>query len=173
MTVKAYSRTYSLEYIDNMRLEELSKIVQKIDLEELSLILQSYICEPCFMTLSQQQISHLSQWWTTKTDEYLYINIVDLIHSTKYNEDCWYIVCTDNYFHCYFIFTMKTKEEADYKVVEFIHWVKNQTEFRLKCVWIDNEMKFGEKALTKWLEKNGIDYGLIILYASQQNSVAE
>ena len=108
-----------------------------------------------------------------KVSEYFYINIVSLIHSTEYNEDCWYIVCTDDYFHCCVIFTMKTKKKADYKVVEFICWIKNQTEFRLKWAWIDNEMEFGEKALTKWLKKNDIDYELTILYTPQQNSVAE
>ena len=125
------------------------------------------------MTLSQQQIFCLSQWWTTKIDEYLYINVVDLIHSIRYNEDHWYIVYTDNYFCCCFIFTIKTKKKADYKVVEFICWVKNQMEFRLKWVQIDNETEFGEKALTKWLKKNDIDYNSAVLYAPQQNSVAE
>ena len=108
-----------------------------------------------------------------KTDEYLHIDIVDFIHSTEYNEDCWYIVCTDNYSHCCFVFTIKTKEKADYKVVEFICWVKNQTEFRPKWVWIDNETEFDGKALTKWLKKNSIDYESAVLYAPQQNGVAE
>ena len=108
-----------------------------------------------------------------KTDKYLHIDIVDSIHSTEYNEDCWYIVCTDDYFCCCFVFTIKTKGEADYKVVEFICWVKNQTEFRPKWVWIDNETEFDGKALTKWLKKNSIDYESAVLYAPQQNGVAE
>ena len=68
---------------------------------------------------------------------------------------------------------MKIKGKADYKVVKFIHWVKNQMEFRLKWVQIDNETGFGEKALMKWLKKNSIDYELTVLYAPQQNSVRE
>ena len=162
-----------LSHINNTRLEELLKIVQKIDLEELSAISQLYICKSCFMTLSQQQIFCLLQQQTIKISEYLHIDVVDFIHSIRYNEDCWYIVCTDNYFCYCFVFTIKIKEKADYKVVKFIHWVKNQTEFRLKWIWLDNEMKFSEKALMKWLKKNDIDYESAVLYASQQNDVTE
>jgi hypothetical protein len=42
---------------------------------------------------------------------------------------------------------MKMKDQTQNKIKWFINIIYTQMNWTLKCVWIDNEMKFSEKSL--------------------------
>ena len=68
---------------------------------------------------------------------------------------------------------MKNKNEVFAKFKEYIAYVQNQTNFKIKALRSDNGGKYNSKEFNEFCSEKGISRQFTLPYPPQQNGVAE
>ena len=68
---------------------------------------------------------------------------------------------------------MKNKNEAFAKFKEYVAYVQNQTNFKIKALRSDNGGKYISKEFNEFSYEKGISQQITLPYSPQQNGVAE
>lgn len=131
-------------------------------------------CEACAMRKSHRQRFPKAKHTTKEVLEYVH---TDLWRSPTTTESLsgahYFLTLTDDYSKKVWIFFLKTKDEVFNCFAEWKLLVENQTGKRLKCLRIDNGLKFCNQRMDSLCKKSCIKRHRTCPYTPQQNDVSE
>ena len=93
---------------------------------------------------------------------------VDSIGGSKY-----FVTFIDDFSRYTTVYTMKNKNEVFAKFKEYVAYVENQTNFKIKTLRSDNGGEYISKEFNELCSEKGISRQFTLPYSPPQNGVAE
>ncbi len=161
---------WHLSHLGHTNIERLSKIINSIDLKDLS---QWHdVCELC-MKVKQTCCSYnASIEWVTWSLGLIHLNVVEPITPIAYNSSRWFVTLTDDFTRFTWMFFIKIKDETIKHIKNFVTLMKTGcSDYSLKRLHTDFEHKY--LVLKNWFTVNGIIWEPTTPYSPEENGVSE
>jgi len=161
---------WRLSHLSHTNIERLSKIINSIDLKDLSW--WHDVCELC-MKVKQTHCSYnASIEWVTWSLGLIHLNVVGPITPTVYDGSRWFVTLTDNFTRFTWMFFMKIKGETAKHIKNFVTLMKTDcSDYSLKCLHTDFECEY--LVLKNWFTVNSIIWEPTTPYSPEENGVSE
>jgi len=161
---------WCLSHLGHTNIERLSKIINSIDLKNLSW--QHDICKLCMKVKQTCCPYNAFIEWVTQSLDLIYSNVVEPIMLTVYNSSRWFVILTDDFTRFTWMFFMKIKDEMIKHIKNFVTLMKTDcSDYSLKCLCIDFEHKY--LVLKNWFTVNSIIWEPTMPYSPEENGVSE
>ena len=85
----------------------------------------------------------------------------------------YFVAFVDDFSRYTTVYTMKYKNEVFAKFKEYVAYVENQTNFKIKALRFDNGGEYISKEFHEFCSEKGISRQITSPYSPQQNGVAE
>ena len=105
--------------------------------------------------------------------ELLHLNLKDLLSTIWIEGYTYFLLIKDDFFSLIFIYSLKLKNEAHYKLVKFKALMKRQTDMKIKRLQVDEEDKFKDHKWENWCKKIEVKLKSSASHTSQQNKKTE
>ncbi len=161
---------WHLSHLGHTNIERLFKIVNSIDLKNLSW--WHDVCEPCMKVKQTCHSYRAFIEWVTWSLDLIHLNVVEFITPTAYDSSKWFITLTDDFTRFTWMFFMKIKGKTVKHIKNFVTLMRiDCSDYSLKCLHTDFEHKY--LVLKNWFTVNSIIWEPTMPYSPEENSVSE
>lgn len=109
----------------------------------------------------------------TKLLELVHSDVCGPMETESLGKAKYFLTFTDDYSKKVFVYFLQKKSDVIDKLKEFMKYVENQLECKIKCLRTDNGLEFINKNISDLLKNNGTVHQTTVPYTPQQNGVAE
>jgi len=159
-----------LSHLGHTNIKRLSKIVDDIDLKDLSW--RHDICEPCIKAKQTRRPYNAPIERATWPLGLIHSDVVEPITPTAYDSSRWFVTLTDDFTRFTWMFPMKIKGETAKHIKDFVTLMKTgRPNYPLERLRTD----FGREylVLKDWFTANGIIWKPTSPYSPEENGVSE
>ncbi len=161
---------WCLSHLSYTNIECLSKIINSIDLKNLSW--WHDICKLCMKVKQTHHSYNAFIEQTTQSLNLIYSDVIELIILTVYNSLRWFVILTDDFTRFTWMFFMKIKDETVKHIKNFVTLMKtDHSDYSLKHLCTDFECEY--LVLKNWFTVNDIIWEPITLYLPEENDISE
>ncbi len=159
-----------LSHLGHTNIERLSKIINDIDLKNLS---QWHdVCELCMKVKQTCHPYNAFIEWATWSLNLVHLNVVELITPIVYDSSRWFVTLTDDFTRFTWMFFMKIKGKTVKHIKNFVTLMKTDcSDYSLERLCINFEHKY--LVLKNWFTVNSIIWEPITPYSPEENGVSE
>lgn len=140
---------------------------------QLGLPTEKKICSTCMEAKGVRCSFKNSVKRTTKIGELIHTDICGPFNPTAYDGSRYFQTIIDDYSHFTIVKTLKTKNEAEQNIKNFIEEVETQKEIKVKAIRADNGGEFVSNTFKVFCMNKGIALEYTMPHTPQENGTAE
>lgn len=130
-------------------------------------------CTECLQGKATRRSFNKIQTYSKEIGDLIHSDISGPVMPQTLNGEKYFQVLIDDYSHFTITNLLKSKNEAEENIKNFIHLIKTQHGKRTKKIRLDNGCEFTSNNFKSWCNKKGIQVQYTIPYSPMQNGKSE
>ncbi|GKD45797.1 ribonuclease H-like domain-containing protein, partial [Tanacetum coccineum] len=128
-------------------------------------------CEVCHKAKQTTEPFPLSDYKSLNVGELVYLDLWGPYKASSKEGYKYFLTIVDDFSRVIWTFLMKSKTDVYENIVNFVNIIYNQFNKRIKVLRSDNGIKFVNKNMQLFCDKNGIIHQTSCAYTPQQNGI--